>query len=547
MTKRFDPSYLVITVIAMILYLPFLGHVHLFDWDEINFAECAREMIRTSDYLQVRINYLPFWEKPPLFIWMQAFSMQIFGVNEFAARFPNAVVGIVTLNVIFFIGKKEFNQRFAWWWVWAYAGSLLPQFYFKSGIIDPWFNLFIFLSIYNNFKFEQYKLANKTAWKQATLIAVFLGLAVLTKGPVAIIIFSLCWIFTRITQQGRKNIFNPELLWTLVLLLIISCSWFLLIWIKDGSEQIKLFISYQWDLLTTSEAGHGQPFWYHWVILLVGCFPASALLFMRKKDHAGEPESQREMKNYMWILFFVVLILFSLVRTKIVHYSSLCYFPLTFIAARTLYHSALDWKWKNAANTICLLNGLLISIVLLLIPYIGNHTSLIIPYIKDDFGKAAVTATVNWQWFTYLPGIILLGAILFSFLFIQRIPNRFITLFAASIVTVQLLQYIIVPRIEKYSQGSAIDFYKSLNGKNVLVDVYGFKSYAQLFYADKTPEQSKLPLDSLLYGKITLSAYIVNRTDVKYDITQYHEVKEIERKNGFIFYCRMPKQTVTGK
>lgn len=541
MAKKIDPAYLLITFIAAVLYLPFLGHVHLFDWDEINFAECAREMIRTHDYLQVRINYLPFWEKPPLFIWMQAFSMNIFGVNEFAARFPNAIVGIVTLNTLYSIGKKEFNQRFAWWWVWSYAGSILPQFYFKSGIIDPWFNLFIFLSIYNNFKLEQNKLLNRPAWKHATLIAVFLGLAVLTKGPVAIIIFSLCWLVTRVTRQGRKNIFNIELLWTLLLLLIVSCSWFLLIWLKDGSEQIKLFINYQWRLLTTGEAGHGQPFWYHWVILLFGCFPASALLFMRKKDHAGEPESQRELKNYMWILFFVVLILFSLVKTKIVHYSSLCYFPLTFIAARTLYHAALDWKLKNLVNTISLVTGLLISIVLLLVPYFGNHINLILPYIKDDFGKAAVTATVNWQWFTYLPGLILFGAILFSFIRIKRLPNRFITLFAASIVTVQLVQFIIVPRIEKYSQSAVIDFYESLKEKNVLVDVYGFKSYAQLFYTDKTQVQSQIPLDTLLQGKISSNCYIVNRVDVKYDITQYKEVKEIGRKNGFIFYQRMPK------
>jgi len=44
-----------------------LGHVHLFDWDEINFAESAREMISSGDYMRVQINYSPFWEKPPLF------------------------------------------------------------------------------------------------------------------------------------------------------------------------------------------------------------------------------------------------------------------------------------------------------------------------------------------------------------------------------------------------------------------------------------------------------------------------------------------------
>ncbi len=540
MAKRFDPSYIIITLIATVLYLPFLGHVNLFDWDEINFAECAREMLLTKDYLQVQINFLPFWEKPPLFIWMQVCTMKIFGVNEFAARLPNAIAGIVTLNLLFAIGKKEFNERFAWWWVWCFAGSILPQFYFKSGIIDPWFNLFIFLSIYNNFKFEQQKLISNSGWKHSTLTALFLGLAVLTKGPVAIIIFSLCWVFTRVTRLGSKNLFNIELLWMLFCLLLISCSWFILIWLKDGNEQVLLFIQYQWRLLTTGEAGHGQPFWYHWVILLVGCFPASVLLFMRKKDHGGELESQRELKNYMWVLFFVVLILFSLVKTKIVHYSSLCYFPLTFLASRTLYHMTLEWKGKKLMTIILFIIGLCISGALLLVPVIGNNPTIISNFISNRFTQEAILVQENWAWYTFLPGTILLISIIYSCFFIKRIQNKFITLFTTSIIVVQFIQFVFVPRIEKYIQHAPIEFYRSLKGKNVFIEPFAFKSYAHLFYADKKQEQCVVPIDSLLYGHITKPAYFVSRADVKYNINQYIGLKKIGSKNGFTFYLRMP-------
>jgi 4-amino-4-deoxy-L-arabinose transferase-like glycosyltransferase len=56
-----------IGLLAALFFMPFLGGVHLFDWDEINFAEAAREMIIQKDYLRVYINYEPFWEKPPVF------------------------------------------------------------------------------------------------------------------------------------------------------------------------------------------------------------------------------------------------------------------------------------------------------------------------------------------------------------------------------------------------------------------------------------------------------------------------------------------------
>ena len=64
--------YLGIIVFAALFLLPFLGSVHLFDCDEINYAESAREMIVTGDYLTVQIDFEPFPEKPPLFFWLQA-------------------------------------------------------------------------------------------------------------------------------------------------------------------------------------------------------------------------------------------------------------------------------------------------------------------------------------------------------------------------------------------------------------------------------------------------------------------------------------------
>ena len=111
---------------AAFLFIPFLGGVHLFDWDEINFAESAREMIKSGNYLTVQIDYAPFWEKPPLFIWMQVLSMKLFGINEFAARFPNAVCGIVTLVFLFNIGVKLFNKRFGIIWAMCHGGAWLP-------------------------------------------------------------------------------------------------------------------------------------------------------------------------------------------------------------------------------------------------------------------------------------------------------------------------------------------------------------------------------------------------------------------------------------
>ncbi|MFN8397990.1 MAG: glycosyltransferase family 39 protein, partial [Bacteroidia bacterium] len=117
---------LVIAAVALVSFLPFLGAAPLFDWDEINFAESAREMIVSGNYFQVQINFEPFWEKPPLFIWLQVLSMKAFGVSAFAARLPNALVGVATLMALYWQGANWRGRRFGWMVAWMYFISLLP-------------------------------------------------------------------------------------------------------------------------------------------------------------------------------------------------------------------------------------------------------------------------------------------------------------------------------------------------------------------------------------------------------------------------------------
>ena len=75
---------LIIALLAAVLFIPFLGGVHLFDWDEVNFAEISREMLLTEEYLRIYVDFLPFWEKPPLFFWMQSeHSVDVVGVARY--------------------------------------------------------------------------------------------------------------------------------------------------------------------------------------------------------------------------------------------------------------------------------------------------------------------------------------------------------------------------------------------------------------------------------------------------------------------------------
>jgi 4-amino-4-deoxy-L-arabinose transferase-like glycosyltransferase len=537
---------LLLVIAGAILFLPFLGKVHLFDWDEINFAECAREMIAAKQYFLVTINYLPFWEKPPLFIWMQALSMNLFGVSDYAARLPNAVCGIVTMLVLFNIGTLWKDSRFGLLWVLAYIGSLLPHFYFKSGIIDPWFNLFIFSGVYFFTRFQMHKkniLQGKSRF--LFLSALCIGLAMLTKGPVAFLVFSLSVLIYALMERRIVLSFFQMVLYVLVVLAA-GGAWFALEAATGHWSIILQFIQYQVRLFNTQDAGHGGPFYYHFLILLIGCFPASVFA-IRGMMLKPTDEKLAEASKLMKILFWVVLILFSVVKTKIIHYSSLCYYPLTFFAALAIYEiweNATTWK-KWMGWMIGILGGAL-GIALALLPVIGMNKQSIIPLIKDPFAVANLDAVVNWSYMDSIVGFVLLVSVISGLVFIKRgnVVKGTITFFVGTLITTSMALVLIAPNIEQITQDSAVEFYQGLKGKDAYVTTIDYKSFAQYFYADVQPWKDEKCTDNqwLLNGNIDKPAYFVCKINKAGEIEkEYPQLHQLYSKNGFVFFERIPE------
>jgi 4-amino-4-deoxy-L-arabinose transferase-like glycosyltransferase len=537
-------KYSLITLLGVLLFIPMLGKVHLFDWDEINFAECAREMIVSGDYIRMQIDYLPFWEKPPLFIWLQAASMQLFGINEFAARFPNALAGVVTLAVLFYAGKRIVNEKMAGWWALLYAATWLPHFYFKSGIIDPIFNLFIFLAFFQFYLLG--KLKDKTI--HAFLSGLFLGLAVLTKGPAAIVIAALSLAVYIVYNKGLWGYSLKHILLTIVSSFLPFGLWFCLAVLEYGwtygSWFMGEFITYQIRLFSTEDAGHGGPFFYHFIVLLIGCFPAAPFLFQYRRNRSADTENVRSFSLWMWILFWVTLLLFSIVKTKIVHYSSLCYFPLTFLAAVKMYQlSEKTDQLKTVVKVLLLVVGTLLAILISLLPLVGIYKDLIIPYVDDPFAVGNFQANVSWQYSEMIWGILYLIGIWCTVFYMRRnFKNAMLILCLIQIVLIQVTVTHFTPKIEAYSQRAAIEFFKGLSGKDVYVKVLGYKSYAHLFYTQKTPIPQEAERNEawFLEGDLDKPVWFITKNTYADNLRKYPQVKEIGQQNGFVFFRRDP-------
>ena len=515
-----------------------IGHIHLFDWDEINFAESAREMIESGDYLRVQINYLPFWEKPPFFFWLQVASMKVFGIGDFAARLPNALFGLIYLLTFYTIGKRHFSAKFGLIWALVFFASLLPHLYFKSGIIDPVFNFFIFLSIY--FMIRVLAKDGESIWKLALFAGIFSGLSVITKGPVGFLLLGLT--FTVYVIVKRFRVF-PSLLNILVFLagmfLIIGC-WISLEVYQNGFEIISQFIEYQIELFRTPVAGHEQPFYYHFIVVGLGCFPMSifALPYLFRKREA----TALDFKTWMLVLFWVVLILFSITTTKIIHYSSMTYAPLSFIAALVIYRAFKgEFVIKKYISLIFLVIGVIVSVIMIVLPLLLSEKSWLLSKIDDPFVIGSIESSQAWTAIDSLGGFVFLIFLIASFVFLRKgkLGNMILMSAAGTGLTLLIILYTVMPKVDSMTQGPVISFYEEIAGEDCYIETY-YKSYAPYFYARTTSGSEQSHNRAwLVEGEIDKPVYMITQIS-NLGLESYPEIKLIKVEGGFRFYRRDP-------
>lgn len=537
------------SLLGILFFIPFLGGVHLFDWDEINFAEIAREMVVSGDWLKMQINYAVFTEKPPFFFWMQAASMSVFGVGEYAARFPNALLGVLVLPFLYRWGKRLVDSTFGFLWAMSWFGSILPFLYFKSGIIDPFFNFFIFNGllylILAGWKGKEgYPIFRRSQSEMILIAGIFAGLGILTKGPVAYLLIFLAFVAFNALRRFRFTISPKRFIGFSLVTLLVFLLWFAVDLIFRGPDFLIEFTIRQWELLTTGDAGHSGFIGYHFVVLFFGCFPASIFAIGSLRRNRSLPSHIEDFRKWMSVLFWVVLILFSLVGTKIIHYSSMAYYPLTFLSALSL------WSLIKSSKRVGILRNVGVAVVGFIIlaasfalPYMGMHPDLLMPLLEaDPFATANMEAEVTWSAIDYLPAAIIAITLVTYFALQRRSGSTaFRTLFFGTGIWVFTALIFFIGKVESISQRASVEFFESQVGEEVYVTTYGYKSYVPWFYAKVQPYEHEEPIENrwLLHGETDRPVMIsVKINKVEEFRERVPDAQLLYAKNGFYFFER---------
>jgi 4-amino-4-deoxy-L-arabinose transferase-like glycosyltransferase len=325
----------------------------LIDRDEPRFAEASREMIERGNYIVPYFNNQLRLDKPPLTYWAQVASYHIFGENDFAARFPSAIAATLTAILIFAWGRRIGGEKLGWSAAIIFTLSLQTVVHAKAAVADMWLVLFVTLASWAGYELFQSPALNQGAavsrppwaiWKSPFLVFYLaLALGFLAKGPIAwtpLLTVGVVIIYTRDWQLLRRFKFARGILLTLVVVAL----WGIPALIQTRGEFFTVGIGRHvvGRSFMTLE-GHGAssvgmyalllPFYF--VTVFISFFPWSIKLpwLIRKlwrnreagvdaPGYSGSP-----LDAYLLSGIAIIFVIFTLVSTKLPHYT-LPAFPL---------------------------------------------------------------------------------------------------------------------------------------------------------------------------------------------------------------------------
>jgi 4-amino-4-deoxy-L-arabinose transferase-like glycosyltransferase len=332
----------------------------LIDRDEPRFAEASREMRQSGDYLVPRLNGEYRFDKPPLIYWCQVLSFDGLGETDFAARFPSVIFAALASVATWIFSSRIFGPRVGIWSGIIFATSLQVFIHARAAVADMPLVLFFLTATWADW--ERSKNPRSIFWWWIFYLS--LGFGFLAKGPAALLPAFFAPVRAFLNRAPYRVEFRSALRGGLVVLIVIGL-WGLPALLATNGAYLEVGLGkhvLQRSLHPMeSHGGTGLagyllflPFYLvvsffsfaPWCLFLPGCF-------RRLRSHREPAE------NFLLGPIFIVLLVFTLIQTKLPHYVLPAYPMLAILVAR----QAVESRWRQALLGLALVFYLLIALV----------------------------------------------------------------------------------------------------------------------------------------------------------------------------------------
>jgi len=315
---RFIQNPLLVAVLAFILFISGLRAIGFVGPDEARYAAVARGMLLSGDYVTPRLFGEPWFEKPPLYYWA-ASQLFRFSMNEQTARLPSAIAAIVFLLIWFRFARARFGETVAVLATLFLASSLGWIGFARAAAMDMLFTVTLDLALL---------LLALWVWDRKPLrlygFYIFLGLATLAKGPLAVGLAGLVFLGYVATVRDwpalRPLLLSPAL----AVFFAVAGPWYALCYAVNGAPFVEEFIL-QHNLarfVSADALGHGQPVWFYIPVLIGGLFPWSPLLLLPLGEmvHAARGVFRDKQRAFLFWWVVMPFVFFSLSENKLPGY-----------------------------------------------------------------------------------------------------------------------------------------------------------------------------------------------------------------------------------
>lgn len=265
-----------IIIMGTFLYGYNLDGWDLWNPDEPRYAQIAREMLETGNWILPHLNSEVYSDKPPLVFWLIASSFKIFGnISEVTARFPIVLLAIIGLVLTYILGKNFFDQKTGLLSSLIVATTIEYFWLSRRVALDiplTFFILLAFLAFYHGYQ----KLEH--CCRYSLLFFCFMSLATLAKGPVGFII-PLLTVIIYLSLKREIHIFKEMRFGRgSLIFLIILALWLVPAGVQGGKGYLLEIVFHQTLIRFTDSWAHRQPFYYYFEVFPAGFAPWTLFL-----------------------------------------------------------------------------------------------------------------------------------------------------------------------------------------------------------------------------------------------------------------------------
>jgi len=292
--------------VVLLTVLALIGQYGFFGPDEPRYSRIAQEMLERGDAVLPTLKGVPWMEKPPLLYWLIMGSYLLFGFGEFAARFPSAVMAVLTMGALYAALRPVYGFRPALLAAAILGSGGLYLGFAGAAATDMPLTCCLTLGLLCFWRFLQHKSGGNLYLWSAFL---FFGLAALAKGMLALIIPFLAVYPALAFIGGLRRLLHPRLLPGLLIFALVAAPWFILMYQREGFHFILVFfINHHLARFFTTIHHHTQPFYFFVPVLILGLLPWSMVTRLPNLRHALEQARQSPQAAGMvffasWFLF----------------------------------------------------------------------------------------------------------------------------------------------------------------------------------------------------------------------------------------------------